>query len=91
MGLKLPVGALSWPVFSLCGLCASKHISFSFVSVHFLVRDWDSRQWERLALLKMQDLCALISAQLHLYPLELLLVVPATWAVDMCLAGSGGT
>lgn len=58
MGLKLPVGALSWLVFPLCGFCASKHISFSFVSIHFLVRDWDSRQREKPALLKMQDLCS---------------------------------
>ena len=61
------MGALSWPVFSACWLCASEYISFSFVSIRFLVRDWDSRQWERPALLKMQDLsfcndlCALAS------------------------------
>lgn len=54
--MKLPVGALGWPVFPLRGLCASKHISFSFVSILFLVRNWDSWQWKRPALLDMQDL-----------------------------------
>lgn len=53
VGLKLPVGALGWPVFPLRGRCASTHISFSFVSVLLLVRDWDSRQRERRALLAM--------------------------------------
>lgn len=56
---------------SHCGLCASKHISFSFVSVLFLVRAWDSRQWERPSLLDMQDspcimLCRLRSLMLML-------------------------
>lgn len=50
------MGALRWPALPLRGLCASKHISFSFVSILFLVRGWDSWQWERPALLHMQDL-----------------------------------
>lgn len=55
MGSSLPVGSSVWPAFPLCGLGASKHISFSFVSVLFLVRARDSRQWERPSLLDMQD------------------------------------
>ena len=50
------MGALRWPVFPLHGLCASKHISFSFVSILFLVSHWGSRQWKRPTSLNMQDL-----------------------------------
>lgn len=76
----------------LCGLCASKHISFSFVSFCFLVRDWYSWQWERPALFQLQDLhfcndlftlsssCFRDSA-----------VFPATWTMTGCVAGSRGT
>lgn len=62
MGSSLSVGSSAWPVFPLRGVGASKHISFSFVSVLFLVRARDSRQWERPSLLDMQDSPCIISA-----------------------------
>lgn len=62
MGSSLSVGSSAWPAFPLRGVGASKHISFSFVSVLFLVRARDSRQWERPSLLDMQDSPCIISA-----------------------------
>lgn len=96
MGLKLPVGSQSWPVFPLCGLCASKYISFSFVSILFLVKDRDSRQWERAALFDMQDLTsAWVSTGFHLHAdavtWDMLRSVQATWAVAVYVAEAGST
>lgn len=87
MGLKLPVGALRWPVFPPHGLCASKHISFALVSILFLLETGiPGSGRDQHCLICRTGTPATVSARLGPHALEMLpsrpgssWVSPGTW------------